>query len=173
MIRSSVLGVGGVHEKTITRITRGARPALRCDLLSFRTLLTNQKAFQTLSNSRNFDATGCCLTQDLDSRHRKNPVTRFLLMRNFITNTEKKSGIIGLVNLSRFGFPRCGFERDVVVVVSLTRVFRAPHLPCRKNLLSILISVTFAKSKSLARSQLSALGSKNRLKPTFLLIIPM
>ena len=31
-------------------------------------------------------------------------------MRNFITNPEQNLGAIGLLNLSRFGFPRCDFR---------------------------------------------------------------
>ena len=94
-----------------TRITRGARPALPCDLLSFRTLLTNLKAFQTQSNSRNFDATGSYLTQDFGTFPSKNrDGTPFFLMTNFITNLEKNLGAIGLLNLSRLGFPRCDFR---------------------------------------------------------------
>ena len=99
-----------LHTVKTTRITRGARPALPCDLLSFRTLLTNPKVFQTQSNSRNFDATGCCLAQDFDTIPSKiHGVTTFFLMRNFITNSEKNPGVIGWPGLQPFGICRCDF----------------------------------------------------------------
>ena len=104
-----------------TRITRGARPALPCDLLSFRALLTNPKAFQTQSNSRNFDATGSCLSQNSGTFPSKNRVaTRFFLMAKFITNPEKNPGVIVWPNLSRFGFCRCDFQRYLLTYLLLT-----------------------------------------------------
>ena len=86
-------------------------------MLSFRTLLTNPKVFQTQANQnvnfRNLIFVGAVWP-------RISTPTPIESRRAIITNPEKNPGVIVWPNLSRFGFCRCDFQHYLLITYGRT-----------------------------------------------------